>query len=64
MKRFICHHYEAISRGTKLDSSQKAYVNLVIALENGYPCEERVIGNAVNRLKKKADLRDGALKRV
>ena len=47
-----------------MDSSQKAYVNLVIALENGYPCEERVIGNAVNRLKKKADLRDGALKRV
>ena len=50
--------------GTKLDSSQKAYVNLVIALENGHLCEERVIGNAFNRLKRKADFRDGALKRV
>ena len=32
--------------------------NLVIALENGRPCEDRVIGNAFNRLKKKADLPD------
>ena len=32
--------------------------NLVITLENGRPCEDRVIGNAFNRLKKKADLPD------
>ncbi len=32
--------------------------NLVIALENGRPCEDRVIGNAFNRLKKKANLPD------
>ena len=32
--------------------------NLVIALENSRPCEDRVIGNAFNRLKKKADLPD------
>ena len=31
---------------------------LVIALENGRPCEERVIGNAFNRLKAKAGLPD------
>lgn len=30
--------------------------NLVIALENGRPCEDRVIGNAFNRLKKNAGL--------
>ena len=32
--------------------------NLVIALENGRSCEDRVIGNAFNRLKKKAALPD------
>ena len=32
--------------------------NLVIALQNGRPCEDRVIGNAFNRLKKKANLPD------
>ena len=31
---------------------------LVIALDNGRPCEERVIGNAFNRLKAKAGLPD------
>lgn len=32
--------------------------NLVIALDNGRPCEDRVLGNAFNRLKKNADLPD------
>jgi len=31
---------------------------LVVALENGRPCEDRVIGNAFNRLKKKVNLPD------
>lgn len=31
---------------------------LVIALDNGRPCEDRVIGQAFNRLKKKANLPD------
>ena len=31
---------------------------MVIALDNGRPCEERVIGNAFNRLKAKAGLPD------
>ena len=31
---------------------------LVIALGNGRPCEDRVIGQAFNRLKKKANLPD------
>ena len=30
--------------------------NLVLALENGRPCEDRVIGNQFNRLKKSANL--------
>ena len=30
--------------------------NLVIALDNGRPCEDRVLGNAFNRLKKNAGL--------
>lgn len=32
--------------------------NLVLTLDNGRPCEDRVIGNAFNRLKKNADLPD------
>ena len=32
--------------------------NLVIALDNGRPCEDRVLGNAFNRLKKNYDLPD------
>ena len=32
--------------------------NLVLTLDNGRPCEDRVIGNAFNRLKKNAGLPD------
>ena len=32
--------------------------NLVITLDNGRPCEDRVIGNAFNRLKRNANLPD------
>ena len=32
--------------------------NLVLTLDNGRPCEDRVIGNAFNRLKRNADLPD------
>ncbi len=32
--------------------------NLVLTLDNGRPCEDRVIGNAFNRLKRKDDLPD------
>ena len=48
----------AKDNGMVAEIANMEFDSLLIALENGPPCEDRVIGNAFNRLKKKADLPD------